>query len=350
MRLPEDVDEAVAVMARALELGVNYIDTARAYGESESKVGKVLKGRRDKVLLSTKNPSWEDPSVDAWRKRLDDSLTALDTDYIDLYVLYHGLNWQAWEERVKPAGQILDAARKARDEGIIRHIISSVHDSPEGTQKLIETGELEAVILQYNLLDRANQAAIERAGELGVGIIVMGPVGGGRLAGLSPELARMVPGGVKSSPEAALRFVLSNPSVSTAISGMGSIAMVEENVATASREDPMSAEEWVGVQAALDEAQGFAKLYCTGCRYCMPCPHGVDIPGNFDLMNHHRVYGLTEFAKRRYGKKPTTREEGSTETKLRADACTECGECEPKCPQSIPIIEQLKETHATLGG
>ena len=349
MRLPEDVDEAVQVMTRAFDLGVNYLDTAYVYGDSEVKCAKALKGRREQITLSTKNPCGEDPSVEAWWKRLEESLTRLETDYIDLYAIWHGLNWQGLEEHIRPSGKILDQALKAKDQGIIRHIIASVHDSAENAMKIVESGVLEGMIIQYNLLDRSCEAAIDRAGELGMAVVVMGPVGGGRLAGLSPELAKMVPGGVASTPEAALRFVLSNPAVSTAISGMGTLEMVEQNVATASIGTPIGEAERQRMLAALDEAREFAQLYCTACRYCMPCPHGIDIPGNFELMNYHRVYGLTEFARRRYSRKPKERPEGEEKARLYAGACTECGECEPKCPQNIPIIQQLAETHATLG-
>lgn len=348
MRLPEDRDEAVRVMQRAFELGVNYLDTAYGYGESEVKCGMALKGWRDRVLVSTKNPCWEDPTVDGWWRRLEESLTRLDIDCIDLYAIWHAINWQAWEEHIAPAGKILDAAHRAQEEGLIKHIGYSVHDTPENVLRIVETGAFEFMIVQYNMLDRSNEQAIARAHDLGMATIVMGPVGGGRLAGLSPELAAMVPGGVAGNPEAALRFVLSNPNVSTAISGMSTVEMVEENVRTASREDPMSPEERARVEQALDEAQRFAQLYCTGCGYCMPCPHGVDIPGNFQLMNYHRVYGLTEHARSRYAHKPREREEGDERARLYAGACIECGECEPKCPQGIPIIRQLKETHEAL--
>ena len=349
MRLPNDMDEAAEVMVRAFDLGVNYLDTAHAYGDSEAKCAKALKGRRDQITLSTKNPCFEDASVEAWWKRLEESLTRLETDYIDLYAIWHALNWSAFEEHVLPSGKILDQALKAKDQGIIRHIISSIHDSPDNTLKIVESGALEGMIIQYNLLDRSCEAAIDRAGELGMAVVVMGPVGGGRLAGLSPELAEMVPGGVASSPEAALRFVLSSPAVSTAISGMSTIAMVEQNVATACIETTIGQAERGRMLAALDEARKFAELYCTGCRYCMPCAHGVDIPGNFELMNYHRVYGLTEFARGRYARKPKERPEGEEKARLYAGACVECGECEPKCPQNIPIVRQLAETHAALG-
>jgi len=349
MRLPEDVDEAVTVMRHAFDQGVNFLDTAPVYGDSEIKCGKALEGRRDQVMLSTKIPSWEEGPVERWRERLDNSLRRLSTSYIDVLQVIHGLAWPFFEEHMAPKGKICDMAERARDEGLIHHFSFSTHDSPEGVLKLIETGWFEGLIAQYNFLDRQYEKCFEAAAERGMGVVVMGPVGGGRLAGLSSELMKLVPGDVASNPEAALRFVLANRNVSSAISGMNTTQMVDENVRTCSREEPMSAEEWERVGKALDECRSLAELYCTGCGYCMPCPHGVDIPGNFSLMNHHRVYGLTDWAKRRYAHKPKEREEGDEKAKLYAGACTECGECEPKCPQKIPIIQQLAETHTALG-
>jgi predicted aldo/keto reductase-like oxidoreductase len=139
----------------------------------------------------------------------------------------------------------------------------------------------------------------------------------------------------------ALRFVLANPNVSCAISGMNTVEMVEENVAAASRPEPLSEAERAAVAEALEERKRLAELYCTGCNYCMPCPHGVDIPGNFSLMNYHRLFGLHEYGAAQYAEMG---EKGKW-----ASACQECGECEPKCPQHIPIIEQLKETRQILG-
>ncbi|MFQ6115585.1 MAG: 4Fe-4S dicluster domain-containing protein, partial [bacterium] len=181
------------------------------------------------------------------------------------------------------------------------------------------------------------------------GVVIMGPIGGGRLAAPSEAIQKLIPGRVKSTPEIALRFVLSNPNVSVAISGMSTMRMVEENVATASRTEPLSRAERRQVLEALEENQRLADLYCTGCGYCIPCPNGVDIPKNFQLMNYFRIYGLREYAQKQYkllGEKKT--KEGEI-VPAWAQACLECGECEPKCPQNIPIIEQLKETANALG-
>jgi hypothetical protein len=267
-------------------------------------------------------------------------------DHIDFY-LSHGLSWKDYTETFTAPGGPLEMAHKAREQGKIGRFCCSCHDSPENMIHLIDTGELATMTLQYNLLDRRNEPAIAHAHAKGVGIVVMGPVGGGRLVPPSPKIRAMIPGGAKSTVEVALRFVLANPGVSCAISGMGSVEQVEQNAAICSREDPLSAAEKQAVEDALTETKRLAELYCTGCRYCMPCPHEVNIPHIFTLMNLHKVYGLTDHARAQYEsfrKKPAPWSPGKA-----ADACTECGECEPKCPQKIPIVEQLKETHAALG-
>ncbi|MGD8239015.1 MAG: aldo/keto reductase, partial [Armatimonadota bacterium] len=300
---------------------------------------------REDVYLSTKNPLRCNTGK-GWRERLETQLERLNTDHIDFYQAAHGLSWERYTENFSRPTAGLDEAIKAKEEGTIRHFGFSTHDRPEGIMRLIDTGHFEHIILQYNLLDRKNEEVIEYANQNGVGIIVMGPVGGGRLAAPSEQIKSMLPGGVQSSAEIALRFVLSNPAVDCAISGMNELQQVEENVATASRKDPLSDEEKLQVMASLAENRKLAELYCTDCKYCMPCPHDVNIPLNFRIMNFHRVYGLTDHAKSQYARffAEKKRVEG-----LAASECQECGECEPKCPQDIPIIKQLKETHAALG-
>ena len=347
MRLPRSKpDLAIEILRRAFDLGVNYVDTAARYGlgKNEALVGKAIKGRRDQVYVATKNHCKKE-SAEEWQRYLDRSLEVLDVDYIDFYHL-HTLKWDVYRKHLLPSG-IVERFRKARDEGLIRHTCFSCHDKPENIVKLIDTGEFEGVLVQYNLLDRANEEVIAYAHEKGLGVAIMGPVAGGRLAFPSAKLQGVVRE-VKSTPEIALRFVISNPYVTLALSGMNSIEMVEENAAIASREEPLSAEERQRVLEALQECERLSDLYCTGCRYCMPCPHYVDIPRNFEAMNYYQVWGLKEHARSRYKKlgRPT-----KTRRVVRwAEACVECGECEPKCPQNIPIRARLKETAATLGG
>jgi uncharacterized protein len=311
---------------------VNYLDSAYFYcnHKSEVVVGKALKGWRDKIILSTKNP---DSSVDgdAWRKVLDEQLTKLDVDHLDIYN-FHGIGYDHFVKDIARPGGALEAARKAQSEGLFKYLSFSFHDNVQSLINLVNTGEFTSVTCQYNLLDRANEAGIAAAHAAGMGVVVMGPVGGGRLGAPSPAIQALVPGGTKSSAEAALRFVLSNPNVTVALSGMSSVEMVEENVVTCSREEALSAQEREAILAQLVEKQELAKLYCTGCEYCLPCPHGVNIPANFSAMNTHRLYNLTGHAAWEY--------EELAQKQASAKYCQECGQCETKCPQKIPIIEQ----------
>lgn len=353
MRLPmqgDNVDEELSIrlMHRSFESGVNYIDTAYMYNNSQSEivVGKAVNSwGKGKIYISTKNPkSSESGSV--WRACLEEQLKKLNRNYIDIYHM-HGINWKQYEENISKPDGPLDAARKAKEEGLIHHLSFSFHDKPESLIKLVDTGTYESVTVQYNLLDRSNEQAIAYAHQQGLGVVVMGPVGGGRLAAPSEPIQKLIPGGVKSTAEAALRFVLSNPNVDVAISGMHSLAMVEENIAVANRTDILSPEEVKGIREMMEENKRLADLYCTECNYCMPCPQEVNIPVNFRYMNYYRVYGLKDTARDLY------RKIGSSETwwvkGKNATACIECGECEPKCPQKIPIMAQLKETDKTLG-
>jgi len=351
MRLPQDDEEAVRIMQRGLDLGINLIDTALLYGpdgRSEKLVGRAVKGRRDKVYLSTKNPLLDDTAA-GWRKRLEQSLTNLDTDYIDFYVLVHDLKWDAWNEKFKNPGQGLEEAIKARDEGLIRHFTFSSHDTPENVHKLIDLGIFEGLILQYNLLDRSYEDCIAHAHEVGMGVQVMGPVAGGRLGVRSAKMERFLEG-IGSTAELALRFVISNPHVTTAMSGMSTMQQVEENCAVANNKGPLSPQEREAVLRLYEENRKLAELYCTGCGYCMPCPQGVGIPLIFAAMIQHKVWEATDAAKARYRHILEGKARWQDQEVKAADACVECGECEPKCPQKIPIIQQLKETHAALAG
>ncbi|MBC7765468.1 MAG: aldo/keto reductase [Hyphomonadaceae bacterium] len=354
MRLPQmtvgektewDVEESIRMIHRAVDLGVNYIDTAPLYcdGQSEIIVGKALKGIRDQVYLSTKNGIGQDDSGEHFTERLEKSLQNLDTDYIDFYHMW-GINWQQYGDKIDVKNGPLQAAFKAKEQGLIKHLSFSFHDNPENMFKLIDTGHFETLLCQYNLLDRGNEDGIAYAHEKGLGVVIMGPVAGGRLGAPSQIIQKLMPKAMASSAEIALRFVLANQSVSCALSGMSSMLMVEENCRTASNEKHLSAQEVQAIKHSMTENKQLADLYCTGCGYCMPCPHDVNIPHNFSLMNYHRVYGLTEFAKQEYaniGTNPWIKGK-------KAEACVNCGICEDKCPQKIAIRKQLAETVEAL--
>jgi predicted aldo/keto reductase-like oxidoreductase len=177
----------------------------------------------------------------------------------------------------------------------------------------------------------------------GLGVVVMGPVAGGRLCSSSEVLRQAVPDRKMKTPELALRFVLANPNVDCALSGMQTLQMVQENAGTTAGA-PLQSEEKTAIDRLSIELKQMAELYCTGCGYCMPCPHDVNIPKCFEFMNYHRIYGLTEAARTFYATIGAEWIPGKN-----ASACIDCGECEQKCPQKIPIPEQLKNTHAALG-
>lgn len=337
MRLPSlpdgnpDPEESVRIIHRAFELGVNYIDTAVMYcnHQSQKVVGQALKGWRDKVILSTKN-HYRGADKSEWRKNLEDSLRLLDVDYIDIYN-FHGISWNCWEQWVKGENGILSWMKEARDEGVIRHICCSFHDNAENLVKIADLGEFSVITLQYNLLDRSLEEALPELAARDIGVVVMGPVGGGRLGAPSDAIEGMLED-ASSTAETALRFVLSNDAVTLALSGMSTMEQVEENCAVASREEPLTADEREKVAATLERFKNLADLYCTGCNYCMPCESGVEIPAVFSAVNQDRVYGLKEAAQNAYNN-----------IVGKASYCIACGKCEPKCPQNIPIRVQLMD-------
>lgn len=351
-----DFDQAVPLLRRAIEMGVNYIDTALVYhdGQSERAIGMAIQGLdRERFTLTTKISvnSEEEGQPASFRKRLETSLERLQTSYID-FVLLHGIQWKYFEEFAAPPGMALEEARRAQSEGLIRHLGFSSHDSLENVLNLVRTREFELLLLQYNYLDRHNEPAFELATSLGMGVTVMGPVGAGRL--VEPGTITLGRDGQRtiSAPELALRFVWCNPNVHVALSGMNSFTQLEENVALAQNRgetgDPLNQL----VLSYLGEKQALADEYCSLCGKCLPCPHDVHIPENFRYMNWHQVWGFPEEAKKAYA--ALNNEKGvwlpwdGHIKGLKAEACQECGECEPKCPQKIPIIKQLKETAAAL--
>ena len=334
-----DEDKAIPMIHRAFQLGVNYIDTAYFYcdHQSENTVGKALKGWRDKVYLSTKYPF--DGEL---REVLETQLKKLDTDHIDFYH-FHGIG--EWFFTHKYHDSAIKQAERAKEEGLIKHLSFSFHDRPEIMPGIIDEGIFETVLCQYNFLDRSNEKGIAYAKSKGLGTVAMGPVGGGRISGMPKEMAEALGIKVASTAELALRFIFANPNIDCVLSGMETMAQVEENAATAANTLPLSPVETENINAAMEENKRLADLYCTGCNYCIPhCAQEVNIPHIFQAMNYYRVYNIKDFARGHY------REIGVSQWVKgnKADACTECGICEEHCPQKIEIRRQLKECAAVL--
>ena len=354
MRLPEyqaedgtwcvDQEKTNQMLMRAYELGVNYFDTAYYYCHSNSEIaiGKALAPIRDKVNISTKCPLELVKSPEDYEKILDESLAKLGTDYVDFYHFW-GINQQKFDEIIVPLG-LMDKAKELKEMGKIRHISFSFHDTPEALKHIIDNGwAMESVLLQYNLLDRANEEMIQYAASKGLGVVVMGPVGGGRLAHPT-QLVQKLGGGNQNTYELALRFVLGNPGVCCALSGMENVDMVEKNAAVAALENPMTEEQWKAVGEALEQLHKFSELYCTGCGYCQPCPKGIEIPKIFQAYTYHNVYGLSDLAKKSYlGYVNNEKQPGAT-----SKDCVNCGYCEKKCPQHLKVRELLKKVEETL--
>lgn len=354
MRLPEverngkvevDEEKSIQMIRRAFELGVNYIDSAYIYhdGYSEVVVGKAIKSWRDQVYLSTKSPGHLIKKPGDYRRILEEQLTRLREDYLDFYY-FHGIGYQTFMETDQRSNWLKEA-EQAKAEGLIKHITFSFHALPQELIQLVDLGIFSGVLCQYNFLDRSNEEAIAYAQSKGLGVAIMGPVGGGRIAGLPEKIRQELNLPVESNVELALRFVLANPNVNCALSGMGSLQMVEENARYAGNTAPLKTEEVGSINTLMQKYRKLADLYCTGCKYCLPCPKGIDIPSIFSFYNYYNVYELKEYARENYagfGKSPWLPE-------IKADACIECGACEIKCPQKIKIREQLKEAHRVLG-
>lgn len=346
MRLPEiekdgvwsiDDDKAVPLLLKAAELGVNYFDTAPYYchANSEITVGKALKPIRDKVYISTKVHSDDISCQDDYFRLLERSLKRMDTDYIDFYHFW-GINKEVFDNKILKL-KLIEAALKAKEQGLIRHISFSFHDKPEYIKYIIDTaGVMESMLVQYNLLDRSNEEMIAYAREKGLGVAAMGPVGGGRLAAPADLYTRLTNKPAIATYELAFRFVLGNNNISCALSGMENMEMLLKNVEIARSCSQMEEGEWVQLARAEEQLKKFSELYCTGCAYCQPCPAGIDIPRIFQLYTYHNVYGLSKYAQEQY------MQYASGANTIRD--CIGCAMCEHKCPQKLSIRKDLLMT------
>ncbi len=353
MRLHGDDPEPWSALVRqAAEAGFNYFECSNSYcsGTCETKVGMGLKGfPRDQVYISTKAGAARFPTAGAIRQVLEESLRKLQTDYVDFYQFW-GLDWQSYNEVAAKPGGTLEGLRQAMSEGLIRHLGFTTHDTPEGIINLLRTGEFESVTLPYNLMERANDPAIAEAGRLGIGVIVMSPLHGGLLGYDSPMLRGLLGrssdgSAMRSTAEAAFRFVLSNPHVTSAISGMTAAGEIAENVRTATEFAPLSTAERSAVEAGLRNLKTQSDRLCTGCRYCMPCPQGVGIAEILRLANAGRVYGLVGGSRRDYA---LFNKEWPFGQWKDAAACTQCGACREKCPQKLDIPAELAKAHELM--
>lgn len=355
MRFPEyekdgnvvvDTEKVDEMIATAYRKGINYFDTAPYYchSNSEAALGHAVKDFRDKILLSSKFPCDVAKKPGDYRRQLETSLERLGTDHIDFYHFW-GIDRNEFDNIIMAKG-LLDEARQAKEEGLIRHISFSFHDDPSVIKYIIDTAAaygvpMESMLCQYNLLDRSNEQMIAYAQSQGLGTVAMGPVGGGRLAAPTELYAKLTGGASIPTYELAFKFALGNPDLNCALSGMQTLDMVEKNTDIASGSISFSQEEWEKLGKAMEDLKKFSELYCTGCKYCQPCPAGIDIPAIFNMFTYHNVYGLSDHAQKLLA--------GYTEKGGKfSDACLNCGKCEKKCPQHLQIREKLKMVEAVL--
>ena len=343
-----DEPEATRMLHYAIVKGVNYIDTAYIYhgGNSEKFLGHALKdGYREKVKIATKLPSWIVNESKDFDSLLDDQLKRLQTETIDVYLL-HGLNHTQWP-KLRDLG-VLEWAEKARQDGRIRHLGFSFHDSVEVFKEIVDAYDSwEVCQTQYNYMDIEFQAGVEGlryAADRGLATVLMEPLRGGQLTKRPPDvIASMLEATStkRSQADWALQWIWNQPEVSVILSGMTMMEHVEENIESAQKAtiDAMTASQLQLIDDIRVEYLKTTPISCTSCQYCIPCPEGVQIFQIFELYNDGQRY------------KDDVRPRMVYKNFLggkQADACAECHECEDVCPQEIPIVEWLKTCHGWM--
>ena len=356
MRLPTigddrtniDEPEATRMVRHAIDQGVNYLDTAYPYhgGNSERFLGRALQdGYRDKVMLATKLPMPQMERTEDFDRILDEQLIKLQTDYVDFY-LFHGLRAPRWETVRRL--DLLTQADRALADGRVHHMGFSFHSSFELFQEIIDSYDNWTLCqFQYNYMNERYQAGtqgLQYAASKGLATVIMEPLLGGKLA-TSPKSVQDLwdSASAKRTPvDWALQWLWNKPEVSLVLSGMSTMQHVAENLASAdaSGVDNLSADELDLIDRARQEYDKLCAIPCTQCAYCMPCPNGVDIPGNFTIFNTGAIYDAFADVRGGYGFVP----EGE-----RASACIQCRQCEELCPQDIPISEWMPVVHQVLG-
>ena len=344
-----DYEKAEREVMLAVEQGVNYFDTAYLYPGSEELMGRIFQENkcRDKVLIATKLPQYMTRSAAAVDKTFNEELSRLRTDYIDYYLMHMFTDIAEWE-RLKTLG-IEDWIARQKAEGRIRNIGFSYHGETEMFLKILDAYDWDFCQIQYNYLDEHSQAGrrgLRAAAEKGVPVIIMEPLRGGKLVNL-PDKAREALAADShgyTAAELGLRWLWDQSEVTCVLSGMNSEDMVRENCRIASEAGPgrLTEEDLQIVEQIKGIIREREKVGCTGCRYCMPCPRGVDIPGNFYYYNLKYME-----------KSSRTRFEFAQNMGLRkqpgfASQCVGCGKCEQHCPQHIDIREKLKEADRAL--
>lgn len=341
------IDEPLAeqMMDKAIASGVNYIDTAYPYhgGESETFVGKVLKKYdRGSFYLATKLPCWKVEKAEDIDDIFQEQLGKLQTDYIDFYLM-HALNKDSFQKMVELGA--IERLEKLKEEGRIRYLGFSFHDNYAAFEKILCYRDWDFCQIQLNYMDANEQAGLKGyklTEEKNIPLVIMEPIKGGSLAAFADDITGMFRSLDASASVAsfALRWVGSLPNVKVILSGMSTMEQVEDNLKTFESFKPLSEQESSTIDKIVELINSRVQNGCTGCRYCMPCPAGVDIPGNFRVWNTYHMYQNYNMVKRSW-------ERGLGDEK-QAKRCVKCGKCEQVCPQKLHIRDDLEKVQADL--
>lgn len=353
MRLPSDnegkVDEtqAIKILRTAIDNGLNYVDTAYNYhgGNSEAITGKaLLDGYRDKVYLATKAPTWLFKSADDFDRILDEQLSRLQTDHIDMYLL-HTMNAISFEKKVLRYG-VLDKLKEAREAGKIKYIGFSFHDKLDVFKKICDSFDWDFCQIQLNYLDTKYQAGLEGlkyAADKGLAVSIMEPLRGGFLANVPAPVKELFDEKGKPAVEWGFDYLWNMPEVSIVLSGMGTEEQVMQNIEYASRSYiGMLGDEGIKtIEKAQEIFASYDTISCTGCSYCLPCPKGVAIPYNFVVYNNYQMNNDLELETGKYNTWVTM-------FGKKASECVACHACEKICPQHLNIVDGLKKVAETF--
>ena len=351
MRFPTNADgsidekKAEQMLDAAYAAGVNYFDTAYPYhdGASEPFVGRVLdKYERDSYYLATKLPVWLVEKEEDTERIFLEQLERLHKDHVDFYLL-HALGKERWE-KVKEL-KIIEACERLRQQGKIKYLGFSFHDEYEVFEEILTGYTWDFCQIQFNYMDNEEQAGDKGyalAEKMGVPMVIMEPIRGGSLSGFAPDINEKFRA---MDPEAsiasyALRWVASHPNVKVVLSGMSTPEQTADNLKTFGNFKPLSEAEEAMIGDVVATLRSRVQNGCTGCRYCMPCPAGVNIPMSFKAWNDYHVFGTYDAC--RYFWDVEIPEENKPKN------CMECGKCEEACPQHISIREDLKKVQAEL--
>lgn len=345
-----DIDKAEKEIMQAYQNGVNYFDTAYIYPGSEVALGEIVSrnGIRDKINIATKLPQYMIGSKAAADKYFNEELSRLKTNYIDYYLMHLLTDIAQWE-RLKRIG-ILEWIQQKKESGAIKNIGFSYHGNSDNFLKILSDYDWDFCQIQYNYIDETSQAGVvglKAAAEKGIPVIIMEPLRGGKLVHMLPESAKKA---IEENPRGwspaqwGLRWLYNQKEVTVVLSGMNSLSMVLENVKTASDSTAgqFTQSDYNLIETLKREINKNEKIGCTGCRYCMPCPKGVDIPGIF------RCWNVMYTESKSNGRYQYIQTVALTKQSSFATQCISCGKCESHCPQSLPIRQKLKEADKDL--